>query len=104
MSKRKKEKMGEREGKGKLIQAVLADAILQHVPRDFLVVSIAIRRTQTAIPKEELEMSVVERLEPAAPSPGLLVDEHSQRERDAEKDREERRRRVTCNKKEGARS
>lgn len=45
---------------------------------------------------------MIEGLEPAAPSPGLLVDEHPQRERDAEKDGEERRRGVTCNKKGGA--
>lgn len=86
-----------------MIRTILAGAILQY-PRDFLVVSMAIRRTQAAVPKEELEMSMIERLEPAAPSPGLLVDEHPQRERDAEKDREERRRGVTCNKKEGASS
>lgn len=56
-------------------------------------------RTQAAVPEEEFEVSVIEGLEPAAPSPGLLVDKHSQRERDAEKDRKERRRGVTCNKK-----
>jgi len=57
------------------------------------------RHTQTAVPEEELEMSVVESLQPVAPSPGLLVDEDSQRERDAEQDREECRRGVTCNRK-----
>lgn len=60
---------------------------------------IAIRSTQAAVPEEELEVSVIEGLEPVAPSPGLLVDEHPQREGDAEKDREERRRGVTCNRK-----
>lgn len=43
---------------------------------------------------------MIEGLEPVVPSPSLLVDEHSQRERDAEEDREKRRRGVTCNKKE----
>lgn len=42
---------------------------------------------------------MVEGLRPAAPSPGLLVDENSQRERDAEQDREECRCGISCNKK-----
>lgn len=57
------------------------------------------RRTQAAVPKEELEMSMIEGLRPAAPSPDLLVDENPKRERDAEQDREKRRRGITCNKK-----
>lgn len=67
--------------------------------RGIFIASIAIHRTQAAVPKEELEMSMIEGLEPAAPSPSLFVNEHPQRERDAEKDREERRRGVACNKK-----
>jgi len=43
---------------------------------------------------------VIEGLNPATPSPGLLMDEHPQRERDAEKDREKRRRGVTWKQKE----
>lgn len=59
-----------------------------------------IRRTQTAVSKEELKVSMIEGLKPVVPSPSFFVDEHSQRERDAEKDREKRCSGVTCNKKE----
>jgi len=57
------------------------------------------RRTQTTVPEEEFEMSVVEGLQPVAPSSHLLVDENSQCEGNAEQNREECRRGVTCNRK-----
>lgn len=44
---------------------------------------------------------MVEGLWPAAPSSRLLVDEHPEREGDAEENRKERRRGVTCKKKRG---
>lgn len=55
--------------------------------------------TQAAVAEEKLEMNVIESLRPAVPSSRLFMDEHPERERDAEKDREKRRRGVTCNKK-----
>lgn len=86
MGERKRERKRERKSESDFLRNFAAEF------------SAKFRHTQAAVPKKELEMSVIEGLRPAAPSPDLLVDENSKRERDAEQDREKRRRGITCNK------
>jgi len=94
----KQERERERPGIFRQVRSPGRDYMFRVILRDRKETAV-FRRTQTTVPEEEFEMSVVEGLQPVAPSPHLLVDENSQCEGDAEQNREECRRGVTCNRK-----
>jgi hypothetical protein len=86
-SKHEREREREREGEKKLDEFSVFREISgeRREPKSF-------RRTQATVAEEKLEMSMIESLGPIAPSSGFLVNENPQREGDAEKNCEKRRR------------